>query len=233
MSSITCREAGEVRDHTPPAVSSEVEHNNRCGSGGQPPETYILSSPDAVGASARRVVIFGPTYTTVDRLIGPDGPGEVQAETRVPDPRRCSTRTSRTHASPTTSLNGPFRPTQEPDHARPRGAEADDDRHLRTRPRHISRYPRPLRHHRRHRQGREKHSRRHAGRSLSASTAFRSFPRASQGSSKVVVGRSCLAILALGAARVPRGRGRPALERGQDALDPGTPCPQLRANADF
>ena len=49
--------------------------------------------------------------------------------------------------------------------------------------------------------------------------------RTKQGSSKVAVRRSCLAILALGAARVPRDRGRPALERGQDALDPGTPPP--------
>ena len=125
--------------------------NNRRGSGGQPSETYILSSPDAVGVSARRFVIFGPAYTTVDRLIGPDGPGEVRAETRVPNPRRYSTRTSRTYASPTTSLNGLFRPSQEPDHAPPRGTEAEDDRSLPTRPRRISRCPRPLRHHRRHR----------------------------------------------------------------------------------
>ena len=54
-----------------------------------------------------------------------------------------------------------------------------------------------------------------------------------QAYSKVAVGRLCLAILVPGAARVPWDRGRPALERGQDALDPGTPRPQLPASADF
>ena len=95
-----------MRDHTPSVVSSEIDATiaaDRTDS-----HWRRTSSRHPTPWAARPFVIFGPAYTTVDRLIGPDGPREVQAEVRAPDPRRYPTWTSRTHAWPTVPLNGTF-----------------------------------------------------------------------------------------------------------------------------